>query len=255
MVDIDSHVAWGLDDGAGALEQSLAMLRIAAESGTSDIVATPHANLHYRFEPDLVRQRIEEISSAAGGRPRVHYGCDFHLSFDNVQDALEKPEKYTINGGRYLLVEFPNNSLAGMGPVMAALLDRGLVPIMTHPERHPVLGLIGDQFQEWIRMGCLVQVTAQSLLGCFGAHAEKSAWEMVRRGLAHFVASDAHDEHARTPRLDEAFAAIARRVHQARAEALLVNHPTAVILGQSISVDVPEVRRDSESGGEPPRVR
>src|ERR1035438_7937076 len=101
MVDIHSHILWGLDDGARTLEQSLAMMQIAGASGTTDIVATPHANFRYSFQPALVAQRIEEIS-AGGGQPIVHRGCELHLTFDNIQDALQNPAKYAINGGRYL---------------------------------------------------------------------------------------------------------------------------------------------------------
>jgi len=239
MVDIHSHILWGLDDGAKTLEQSLAMMKIAAGSGTTDIVATPHANFRYPFQAALAAQRVAELSAASGGRPKVHRGCDFHLSFDNIQDALQNPTKYAINGSRYLLVEFPNTALTGMGAALGALLQRGLIPIMTHPERQPVLRKIPADFEEWVEMGCLVQITAQSLLGRFGVRAEESAWDMLRRGMAHMVASDAHDENDRTPRLDEAFAAVAARVGQPIAQRLFIDNPKAVISGGTVSAELP----------------
>jgi len=240
MVDIHSHILWGLDDGARTLEQSLSMLGIAAKFGTTDIVATPHANYRYSFEPSRVAQRVEEISKGTGNRPTVHTGCDFHLSFDNIQDALENPAKYAINSGPYLLVEFPDTALTGMASALTALVQRGLIPVMTHPERQPVLSQVPADFMEWIQMGCLVQVTAQSLLGRFGRHAEESAWEMIRRGLAHIVASDAHDEKDRTPRLDQAFDAVVSRMGPAHAQLLFVDNPKAVISGGSIAREIPK---------------
>src|SRR6266700_1436516 len=107
MVDIHSHILWGLDDGAETFEESIAMLELAAASGTTDIVATPHANSRYRYQPDVVDQRIVEAAASVSGKLRIHRGCDFHLSFDNVQDAMENPSKYAIKGGSYILVEFP----------------------------------------------------------------------------------------------------------------------------------------------------
>jgi protein-tyrosine phosphatase len=241
MVDIHSHILWGLDDGAETLEESIAMLKVATESGTTDIVATPHANSQYRYQPEVIRQRIEELSaSLPDGKPRIHRGCDFHLSFDNVQDAMETPAKYVINNGPYILVEFPNSLLAGMQRVLTTLIDCGLIPIITHPERQMQLRRINDEFLEWIRMGCLVQVTAQSLLGRFGKHAEESAWRMVRRGLAHFVASDAHDPQDRPPRLDLAFEALSSRVGQSHAQLLFIDNPKAVLCGERVSVNIPE---------------
>jgi protein-tyrosine phosphatase len=248
MIDIHSHILWGLDDGAETIEESLAMLQVAAESGTTDIVATPHANFQYRYETEVVKQRIAEVSTGVSGRPqgvsgkpRIHRGCDFHLSFDNVQDAIEHPAKYAINDGPYLLVEFPDNSpLAGMKRVLTTLLDCGLIPIMTHPERNMQLRRINKDFLEWIQMGCLVQITAQSLLGRFGKQAEESAWRMVRRGLAHFVASDAHDVTDRPPRLDLAFEAVSSRVGESHARLLLIENPNAVISGGRVRVEIPK---------------
>jgi protein-tyrosine phosphatase len=243
MIDIHSHFLYGMDDGAETIEDSLAMLQMAAESGTTDIVATPHANSDYPFQPDLIRQRIEEIAAAPGLKPRIHTGCDFHLSFENVRDALQNPPRYLINRGPYLLVEFPHSSLAGMGRSLAALLDRGLVPIMTHPERNPHLRGMGSEFQEWIQKGCLVQVTAQSLLGRFGKSAEQSSWEMVGRRFAHFIASDAHDTEHRPPCLNLAFDAIATRIGAAEARALAIDNPQAVISGEPIWANLPRKKR------------
>jgi len=233
MVDIHSHILWGLDDGAETREESLAMLAMAAEAGTTDIVATPHANMRYRFDEGLIGQRIEELTAATGGRPRIHRGCDFHLTFDNIQDALENPARYSVNGGPYLLVEFPD-SLSGMRPALDALLNRGLVPIMTHPERHRQLRDITAEFRDWLRAGCLAQITGQSLRGRFGKKAEEAAWEMVERGMAHFVASDAHGTEDRTPRLTEAFTAVAAAAGSECAERLFLLNPTAVIAGQPV---------------------
>jgi protein-tyrosine phosphatase len=246
MVDVHSHVLWGLDDGAQTLEESTAMLAMAAMSGTTDIVATPHANLRYRFDAGLVAERIQELTAATGGQPRIHSGCDFHLSFDNVQDALHNPQKYTVNGGHYLLVEFPESPLYNMKPVLEALLQRGLIPIMTHPERHPQLREINPDFEEWVGMGCLVQITGQSLLGRFGKKAAASAWEMVRRGLAHFVASDAHGTTDRTPRLDDAFTAVSESKGRECAERLFQRNPGAVIADEPIQPEV--IRRKAWFG-------
>ncbi len=106
FVDIHSHILWGLDDGAKDLDIALEMLRIAAEGGTSDIVATPHCDLKYSFDPEKVAERISELIQAPGPKPRVHAGCDFHFHFENIADCLAHPDKYTINHLRYLMVEF-----------------------------------------------------------------------------------------------------------------------------------------------------
>ena len=84
---------YGLDDGARTMEDSVAMVRMAAEHGTTDLVATPHANPNYRFDPQLIEERLAEVAAASGNVLRLHSGCDFHLSYDNIQDAIANPRK------------------------------------------------------------------------------------------------------------------------------------------------------------------
>jgi protein-tyrosine phosphatase len=244
MVDIHSHILAGLDDGARSLEQSIAMIRIAAETGTTDLVASPHANLEFHFDPERVEERLGELEKAGGG-VRLHRGCDFHLYFDNIQDALAHPSKYTINHKGYLLVEFPDVLIAKSTPeVFAQLLQNGMTPIITHPERNFLLHGRMEEMASWVDSGCLVQVTAQSLLGRFGAEARKVAHQLFKRGMVHFIASDAHDDEDRTPRLDLAYKLVAGRYGVERAELLFVTNPRAVIEGEPL----PEQPAPAEAG-------
>jgi protein-tyrosine phosphatase len=243
MIDIHSHILWGLDDGAETLEQSLEMLRAAAEAGTTDIVATPHANFEYGFDAAVIGARIQELDEAAGGVPRIHRGCDFHLSPENIEDGLRNPSRYTINGKSYLLVEFPDLFISpSMGEVFRKFLDRGVIPVITHPERNPVLMEQAERLEEWAELGCLSQVTAQSLTGDFARPVEDAAWELVERGLIHFGASDAHDPHDRHPRLDKAWKTVWERMGAAAAHRLFVSNPRAALAGEALP-DVAETPR------------
>ena len=109
FTDIHSHILYGVDDGAKTLEESLGMLQLAAASGTTDIVATPHVNGQFEFDPELIDERIAELSARSA--VRIHRGCDFHLEAENIEDAIANPDKYTINNRGYLLVEFPDLSI------------------------------------------------------------------------------------------------------------------------------------------------
>lgn len=230
MIDIHSHILWGIDDGPETLDDSLAMLRAAAAAGTTDIVATPHANSVYRFDPAIIRSRIVELRERHQGRPHVHFGCDFHLSMPNVGDALANPTKYTINAGRFLLVELPEMfSQESIGRALELLLREEMIPVITHPERNPVLQRSPEVMDEWINQGCFIQLTAQSLTGRFGKLAQRSALSCLRKGRAHFVASDAHDVRDRQPRLDIVVDLLQKEVGELRAQQLLIDHPRAVI--------------------------
>jgi protein-tyrosine phosphatase len=235
LIDIHSHVLYGLDDGAATIEDSVAMVRMAAEHGTTDLVATPHANPNYRFDPQIVQDRVAEVSAASGNVLRLHTGCDFHLSFDNIQDAIANPRKYTINQQRYLMVEFSDLLIfPTTKEIFSRLEEVGMTPVITHPERNGLLRQRIDQIAEWVEAGACVQVTGQSLLGEFGRKAADFSRTLLDRRLVHFLASDAHDCEHRPPRLDLAYAWVKDHYGEERAEALCVANPQTALTGDSL---------------------
>lgn len=232
MVDIHSHIIWGVDDGPGSIEESIAMLRAADTGGTTDIVATPHASPRYSFDRDLVQQRVQELAATTNGRPRIHIGCEFHLSYDNIDHLMENLSTFTINAGQYLLVECPVFHIGSHTEiVLRRLVDAGIVPIVAHPERNPVLRREIARLEAWVELGCLLQVTALSMTGGFGGGAKSASMRLIERGLVHMVASDAHDPVNRHPRLEEARQAVGLRSGEDVADLLFNDNPRAVVEG------------------------
>ena len=235
MIDIHSHVLFGLDDGARTLEDSVAMVRMAAEHGTTDLVATPHANLRFKFDPERIAERMAQVREASGGAPRLYTGCDFHLSFDNIQDSIDHPRKYTINQQRYLLVEFSELLIfKNTDDIFARLRDAGMTPIITHPERNGLLRQRVEHIAKWVEQGARVQVTAQSLTGTFGRKAQDFSRELLNRRLVHVLASDGHDCERRPPVMDEARIWLEKKYGDALAEAVCVTNPGAALRGDDM---------------------
>ncbi|HSW48942.1 MAG TPA: CpsB/CapC family capsule biosynthesis tyrosine phosphatase [Bryobacteraceae bacterium] len=235
MIDIHSHILPGLDDGSPDMAESVAMAKLAAECGTTDLVASPHADLQYAFDPAIVERKIAELTEAAGGVIRIHYGCDFHLHYENVQDALANPSKYAVNHKNYVLVELSELLvLKTADDVLERMRAAGMIPIITHPERNTVLQHRLEKLQAWAGNGCLIQVTGQSLLGRFGRKAHAFSVELLRRNLAHFVASDGHDCQNRPPRLDDSFAWVRDQFGAGAADRLFTANPAAVLAGEDL---------------------
>lgn len=245
MVDIHSHILHGLDDGAQTLDESLAMLKIAAAGGTTDIVATPHANTEFTFDPALVAERLAELSAVAGRSIRIYPGCDFHLQYENIQDALGNPTKYTINHKSYLLVEFSDLMIFNTTKdIFYQLRSAGMVPVVTHPERNLLLQKRFETISEWVAEGACLQVTAQSLLGRFGRRAKGFTEKLMNAGMVHFVASDAHGTMDRTPDLREAFDYVSNKYGPKRAELLFVVNPRAALYGERLpEIKIPDAQR------------
>lgn len=236
MIDIHSHVVWGLDDGASSLDDSLTMLRTAAEDGITEIVATPHSNAQYRFQPGLLRLRMEELTARCQGKPVVHRGCEFQVTIDNIAPLLDSPSAYTINGGPYLLLEFPDFHIGKHSElVLRQLLDGGIVPIVAHPERNPLLLRDLDRLESWIERGCLAQVTALSITGGFGGPTRSAALRLLDRGLVHVVASDAHDPRHRPPVLSAASDTVRARLGEEAADLLFTENPRGIVQGHPVA--------------------
>ena len=243
FADIHSHVLYGMDDGARTREDSLQMLAIAAAAGTTDIVATPHANSRYRYDPAVIEAQIAELNASVDGI-HVHRGCDFHLEMDNIQDAVANPRKYTINGYGYLMVEFPDILMyRDVDGLLNQLTEAGMVPVITHPERNSFLQLRIDDLARWVSNGCYLQVTAGSVTGTFGKSAQRFAHELLGRGLVHVIASDGHDCVHRPPSLDAAYDAMVNDYGEHAVRPLFVEHPHAIIAGPTLDADVRPMKR------------
>jgi protein-tyrosine phosphatase len=235
MVDIHCHILPGLDDGAESMEQAVEMAEMAIEDGITHVVGTPHANAEYRFDPAAIRQKRDELQKRLGDRLTLATGCDFHLNFENLQDLRANPAKYTINQKNYLLVEFADFSIPpGTDETLHQLLLLGVSPIITHPERNRLIRSKPEMLRQWLRQGCYVQITAQSLLGGFGESTRRQAEEWLEQDIVHFFASDAHNTTKRPLRLRKAFEATAEKCGEAVARALFYDNPLAAFEGRPL---------------------
>ncbi len=238
MIDIHHHLLPGLDDGSPDLETSLAMARIAVQDGITQVVATPHANNIYPFDPERIRAKLEQLRAALAQAAiplSVASGCDFHLSYDNIQDAIAHPTKYTVNGGDYLLVELPD---FGLSPHLdEAFYELGLAGmrlILTHPERNPTLQRDASRLADWMRIGLLTQVTAGSVTGDMGRAAQRMAHRLLADRWVHFLATDAHNTKSRPPLMRDAHRLVAKKYGLAYADRLCTLNPEAVYRNSSL---------------------
>jgi protein-tyrosine phosphatase len=242
MVDIHCHILPGLDDGAVEESVSREMAAMAAADGVTHLVATPHANYRYNFDPEVNKSKRDALQNVIGNSLTLLLGCDFHLSFENLEDVRKRPMRYSINSGPYLLVEFADISIPPqMDQVFFDLQANRLVPIITHPERNPILSEKPEQIHKWVEGGCLVQVTAGSFLGRFGKRAERSAWQLLRHDMVHFIASDAHNTTSRPPLLSEARRAITQDRGKEVGDALAEGNPRAAIEGKALAWQPPPI--------------
>ena len=117
---------------------------------------------------------------------------------------------------------------------LGKLINLGLRPIITHPERNPLLQKTPERVLGWVRGGCAVQITANSLTGRWGRKADATARWLFDNQAVHFLATDAHGLTSRPPILSDAREVAKQIAGEVVAEALVTLNPRAVIHGEPL---------------------
>jgi len=230
VVDIHSHILPEVDDGAKSWDISVALCQMAAEDGITHQVATPHANDRYHYDREYLQGLMGDLQERIGPVPELSLGCDFHLSYDNVQSALANPARYAIGNTHYMLVELSNYSVPPQTTdSFLKLGDVGMTVVVTHPERNPILRESPQRVVEWAEHGFVIQITGSALTGFWGERVRRVAQWLLERNAVHVLATDAHDLEKRIPVLSTACEAAAEICGEEIAEALVESNPRAII--------------------------
>lgn len=232
MVDIHTHILPGVDDGARSWEMAVHMCHMAAQDGITHMVATPHANDEYFYERPRLEDLLQELTGRVGPILKFSLGCDFHFSYDNLAQFDAEPRQFMITGTHYMLVELSDFSVPPWVTArLQQLLDSGIQPIITHPERNVLLQGKPEQVLRWAEMGCPVQLTGNSLTGRWGEKALKTAHWLLRKQAVHVIASDCHNVEGRSPVLSPARKVLEQKYGVEVARALFADNPQAIVSG------------------------
>jgi protein-tyrosine phosphatase len=240
FVDIHCHLLPGIDDGAKSWDESLEMARMAVVEGTETIVVTPHQLGAFRHNAGAaVRVRTAELQRVLAEHDiplRVLPGADVRIEPD-MMALLRSGDVLTLaDRGKHVLLELPHELYFPLEPVLDKLRNAGMVGILSHPERNQGLLKRPSLLEPLVQYGCLMQITAGSLLGTFGADSRELSEHMLEERLVHFVATDAHGSRARRPLMLRAFTRVVELADETTAVELCCRNPAAVAEGRDVEV-------------------
>ena len=238
MIDVHCHILPAFDDGSSSMGESLAMARMAAATGVTGIVTTPH----FPGEPSSIR-RVKALLDHFAALDMALKQEDIPLKLYLGAEILCLPETPvlaqnhalpTIGDTNYLLTEFHfNESGSYMTQMLEILIDAGYRPVVAHPERYFAVQQDPMLAHLWFeKMDCVLQLNKGSLLGAFGGRVQQASHILLDQGLAHVIASDAHGYRHRTPHMGQLRQWLSTHCSPEYARILLERNPARLVEGR-----------------------
>lgn len=238
MIDLHSHIIPGIDDGAADLNMSLEMARIAVADGIRVMAATPH------ITPGVYNNSVQTIErGAAILREALKFhnlplelttGADVHVT-PNMGAPLIEGQWPRLAGTRYFLFEPPHRVMPPhLVKLAKGLMQSGLIPVLTHPERLTWIEHHYDVICELSDLGVVVQLTASSVTGEFGQQPKYWSDRMLAEGRVDILATDAHNVTSRPPVLSRARDYVAHQYGGDAAVRMVGTNPLQILLNEPI---------------------
>lgn len=232
-VDIHCHILPGIDDGAQFIDESLALAKEAIANGITDIVATPHLNQSlFPFSMEACEKslsRLREALKAEGLPIEVHFGAEVKAD-PSILEGLKAKTVPTLGSSKYVLIELPFEIIPPFARELVFEIQLlGLKPILAHPERNLRIQRNPDLLQPFIESGCLTQLNSTSVTGHLGKDSQDSSFELLTKGWASIIASDAHKAGERGPNFIAAVNIAAGHIGGTEAQKLVRETPAKVL--------------------------
>lgn len=240
MIDIHAHILPDMDDGARSWAEAAEMAETAVESGTHTLAATIHANLPGMDNPRrlaIYNRQLEQFQRILLREKIPLTVCSGMEVFADASFPREfRPGDFlTLNGSPYLLTEFSmDEGAAQIYRTLDDMLERGLIPVLAHPERCECVQRVPAHAFEWYQMGALIQINKESLLGRLGSRIRRTAESLLRHHLVNAVASDAHRAGIRTTDLSEVVDYLRNEYGSETAYLLLEENPGRILRGREV---------------------
>lgn len=230
------------------IDDALAMLRLAVADGIATLVATPHSHHARGTDIPLATQQLQCAAQSAGLPITILPGSEVRIT-SGLDRAFRAGELQTINDGPWLLLELPLHDEWPL-PLVLGVLERlrkaDARPILAHAERYPFVQRRPAAIAEVVRLGVPVQINAQSLLYRDSDPDRVAAEALLRAGLVHLLASDAHNPRYRPPVLSTAL----KRVAELTCPALptqMQELARAIVEGREVEVTLLRQDRGADS--------
>lgn len=238
MVDIHTHILYGVDDGAKNLEMSLDLLEEAEKAGFSKIIFTSHYMEEYFVVDAKEREKtLAQIDNTKTVNVDLYLGNEIFLT-ENLMKLLREEKAVSLNKTQYVLFELPfNTKPINLMEIVFQMQSKDFIPILAHPERYSYFYQNPEIYSELVEKGVLLQVNFGSFIGQYGRRAKLMAEKLLKNNLVHFLATDVHIPNTLYPRIPEIVDYLNHLVGKKKVEQLTTTNPEKVIFGENIEIE------------------
>ena len=194
MVDIHSHIIFGVDDGARDIKETTNMLIAAKQAGVTQIVATPHARVETFDRNKVIENYLIARAIADENGINLKLGCEVHWNYA-LMLSQDRFLDYCTKNTNKMLIEFSimDEELPQNHDSMIYRLQRaGIEIIIAHPERYRFLQKDFSCIYRWVDLGCKLQLDANCLIRGSEPRSKNTARKLYKLECYDYVASDAH---------------------------------------------------------------
>lgn len=238
FIDLHSHIAWGIDDGMPSIEDAQSSLELALSDGFVGVCSTPHfipGQLDVSVYNEIVSRQMElkEMSSIP-----IYFGGEVMMNNEFI-DGMDLDLYPTLNGSRYMLVEYnvlrDIHSIEYRDDCLYELKVRGFIPVIAHIERYFHSELDYSIIENWIDMGCVLQINRTSILGMHGKQIQKNALALLDGGYCDVIATDTHRANgSRISMLSDVYSVVGKRIGFGNADILMYTNPKRILEDKDI---------------------
>lgn len=210
LIDLHCHILPGVDDGSKDLQMSLDLAKVAVDQGITTSLLTPHhMDGEYTNHKQDVIKKTNEFQNAlnrANIPLRVFASQEVHLTGELMNAIAKDDVLFMDEANRYILLEMPHDGIPEYtADMIFDLTTRGITPVIAHPERNQGIQENPDKLYDFVKMGCLTQLTSSSYLGVFGKRVQALTEKIIKANLGFIFSSDAHNFRGRRYLMKEAF--------------------------------------------------
>ena len=234
MIDIHSHIIFGVDDGAKTLQQSIDMVYEAKTAGFDKIIVTPHYMEEYYEQNKMqIAEKIKELQEQVPIDIQIFQGNEIYIT-NHINSLLEEKAS-TLNNSRYVLFELPINAEPlNITEVVYQILEEHRIPILAHPERYPYIQKNPNKLISLIEDGVFMQCNYGSILGIYGKEAKDTMKKLLEHHMVHFLGSDAHRPATIYSKIEQAVEKIEECVGKDKTQLLTTIYPEAILQNEPI---------------------